>query len=153
MRKRILAELDGDELDQQRVLACAVRLLDVGMFRIGSEQYADEEGGVGLATVTKSNVTLANGEVIFDYLGKSGVRRVQAVQDPLTRDVVAALKRRRVGGEQLLAYRQGRRWQNVRSDQINEYLKRAHGRGGHRQGLPDLERHRSGRRLAGRRRP
>jgi DNA topoisomerase IB len=123
LRKRILTELDGDELDEQRVLACAVRLLDVGMFRIGSEQYADDEGGVGLATVTKSNVTVADGEVIFDYLGKSGVHRVQAVQDPPTRAVVAALKRRRAGGEQLLAYRQGRRWQNVRSDQINEFLK------------------------------
>ncbi len=51
LRKRMLADLDGEELDERRVLACAVRLLDVGLFRIGSEQYADEEGGVGLATV------------------------------------------------------------------------------------------------------
>jgi DNA topoisomerase IB len=123
LRRRILAELDGEELDQQRVLACAIRLLDVGMFRIGSEQYADEDGGVGLATVQKSNVTVADGEVVFDYRGKSGVHRVQAVQDPHTRAVVAALKRRRAGGGQLLAYRDGRRWRNVRSEQINEYLK------------------------------
>jgi DNA topoisomerase IB len=123
LRRRILAELDGEELDQQRVLACAIRLLDVGMFRIGSEQYADEDGGVGLATVQKSNVTVADGEIVFDYLGKSGVHRVQAVHDPPVCDAVAALKRRRSGGQQLLAYREGRRWHNVRSEQINEYLK------------------------------
>jgi DNA topoisomerase-1 len=123
LRRQILAELGGHELDEQRVLACAIRLLDVGMFRIGSEEYADEDGGVGLATVQKSNVTIAEGEVVFDYLGKSGVHRVQAVQDPLTGEVVAALKRRRSGGAQLLAYRKGRRWHNVRSEQINEYLK------------------------------
>jgi DNA topoisomerase IB len=123
LRKRMLADLEGDELDQQRVLACAVRLLDVGLFRIGSEQYADDEGGVGLATVSKDSVRLENGAVVFDYLAKGGVRRVQAVKDPLSQEVVRGLKRRRSGGEQLLAYRAGRRWVDVRSDQITEYLK------------------------------
>ena len=123
LRRRILAELKGDELDERRVLAGAIRLLDVGMFRIGSEEYADEDGGVGLATVAKRNVKLTDGEVVFDYLGKSGVHRVQAVQDPAVCALVAALKRRRSGGEQLLAYREGRRWREVRSEQINEFLK------------------------------
>ncbi len=124
LRRRVLADLrGGDQLDERRVLACALRLLDIGLFRIGSEQYADEEGGIGLATVTKANVTLAEGEIVFDYLAKSGVRRVQAVQDPPTIEVVSALKRRRSGGDQLLAYRQGGRWRPLRSDQISEHLK------------------------------
>ena len=38
-------------------------------------------------------------------------------------DVVRALKRRRSGGDQLLAYRERRRWHGVRSEQISEYLK------------------------------
>jgi DNA topoisomerase-1 len=50
-------------------------------------------------------------------------RRVQAVRDPPTVAVVRALKRRRSGGGQLLAYREGRRWRLVRSDQISEHLK------------------------------
>jgi DNA topoisomerase-1 len=123
LRRRILKELAGEALDEQRVLACAIRLLDVGMFRIGSEQYADDEGGVGLATVSKAHVKISADEVVFDYLAKSGVRRVQAVQDPFSREVVAALKRRRGGGAQLLAYREGRRWHGVRSEQINDFLK------------------------------
>ena len=36
---------------------------------------------------------------------------------------MTALKRRRAGGDQLLAYKDGRRWQPVRSDQISDYLK------------------------------
>jgi DNA topoisomerase-1 len=124
LRKRVLADLAaGDALDEARVLACAVRLLDVGLFRIGSEQYADDDGGVGLATVTKAHVTVYDDQVVFDYLAKSGVRRVQAVRDPPTVATVGALRRRRSGGEQLLAYREGRRWHGVRSDQISEYLK------------------------------
>jgi DNA topoisomerase IB len=123
LRKRMLADLEGGELDERRVLACAVRLLDVGLFRIGSEQYADEEGGVGLATVTKDSVRIEDEAVVFDYLAKGGIRRVQAVRDPLSQAVVRELKRRRAGGEQLLAYRAGRRWYGVRSDQISDYLK------------------------------
>jgi DNA topoisomerase I len=123
LRRANLADLDGDQLDATRVLACAVRLLDVGLFRLGSEQYADDDGGLGLATVTKHHVTIEDDEVVFDYPAKGGVRRVQAVQDPPAREIVTALKRRRSGGDQLLAYKDGRRWQPVRSDQISDYLK------------------------------
>jgi DNA topoisomerase-1 len=124
MRRRVMADLQaGDELDYNRVLACALRLLDVGLFRIGSEEYAGEDGGIGLATVTKDNVTIRDDEVVFDYLAKGGLRRVQAVQDPVAGEVVRALKRRRAGGRQLLAYREGGRWHGVRSDQISDYVK------------------------------
>jgi DNA topoisomerase IB len=124
LRRRVLAELrSGEELDAEQVLACALRLLDVGLFRIGSEEYADDEGGLGLATVQKGNVTVRDDELIFDYSGKGGVRRRQSVQDPPSVEVVSALKRRRSGGDQLLAYRDGRRWHSVRSEQISDYLK------------------------------
>jgi DNA topoisomerase I len=123
LRRRLLADLAGDELDATRVLACAVRLLDVGLFRLGSEEYADDDGGIGLATVEKGHVSIENGAIVFDYPGKSGVRQIQAVQDDLSSQVVRALKRRRGGGEQLLAYRERRRWRDVRSEQISDYLK------------------------------
>lgn len=55
---------------------------------------------------------------------QSGQRRIQAIADDEVRDVVSALKRRRGGGEELLAYRAGgRRWVDVRSDDINAYVK------------------------------
>jgi DNA topoisomerase-1 len=124
LRRRVLRSLrSGEDVDANRVLACAVRLLDVGLFRVGSEEYADGEGGVGLATVLKDSVAISDGELVFDYLAKGGVRRVQAVQDPAVIEVVQALKRRRAGGDQLLAFKEGRRWHDVRSEQINEYLK------------------------------
>ncbi|HXD67292.1 MAG TPA: DNA topoisomerase IB [Solirubrobacteraceae bacterium] len=124
LRRRVLRILRaGEGVDERRVLACAIRLLDVGLFRVGSEEYADDEGGVGLATVLKQSVSFADGELVFDYRAKGGVRRVQAVQDPAVTVVVQALKRRRAGGDQLLAFKEGRRWHDVRSEQINEYLK------------------------------
>src|SRR5205085_761522 len=123
LRRRVAADLKRDEMSLEQVLACAVRLLDVGMFRIGSEQYADDDGGVGLATIRKEHVTLQASAVVFNYPAKGGVRRAQVIEDPVSFQVVRSLKRRRSGGPQLLAYRNGRRWTGLRSEEINDYLK------------------------------
>jgi DNA topoisomerase IB len=124
LRRSLAVDLRGEELTPQRVLGCAVRLLDIGMFRIGSEEYADDDGGVGLATIRKEHVSLHGPAVAFDYPAKGGIQRTQVIEDPISRAVVGALRQRRAGGPQLLAYRSGRRWRAVRSEEINQYLKR-----------------------------
>jgi DNA topoisomerase I len=124
LRRRLARKLrDADDLERETVLAAAVRLLDIGMFRVGSEQYADEDHGIGLATVRKEHVRVRGETVEFDYPGKGGLRRKQLIEDPVTQKLIAKLKRRRGGPEELLAWQEGRRWRDVRSDDINEYLK------------------------------
>ncbi len=130
LREHVDGQLNGtEELTRDRVLACAVRLLDRGFFRVGSEQYAAENESYGLATMRKEHVTLdpEHCGMVFDYTAKSGKRRIQGVVDPAAFDVVAALKRRRGGGPELLAFKNGRSWSDVRSADINEYLKEATG--------------------------
>jgi DNA topoisomerase-1 len=115
------------DMSREQVLACATRLLDRGFFRIGSEEYAVTNETYGLATMRKEHVTL-DGEVIrFDYIAKERKRRVQAIIDPEVAAIVGTLKRRRSGGEELLAYRRDGRWCDVRSPDINAYLKAATG--------------------------
>ena len=129
LRERVAADLaGGDEVTRDRVLACAVRLLDRGFFRIGSEEYTAQNESYGLATMLKAHVTLGDGgEMVFDYPAKSGQRRVQGVVDPAAHAVVGRLKRRRGGSDQLLAYRDRRRWRDLRADDVNDYLKDAAG--------------------------
>ena len=103
----------------QRPCGCSTS----GMFRVGSEQYAEEDSGVGLATVLKEHVHVHGDVVEFDYPGKGGTRRLQVIDDPVTIDLITTLKRRRGGSDELLAYRERRRWRDLRSDDINEYLK------------------------------
>ncbi|MDQ6746412.1 MAG: DNA topoisomerase IB [Actinomycetota bacterium] len=124
LRRALASDLQGANPTREAVLACAVRLLDVGLFRVGSEEYADEEHGIGLATVRRDHVRLRGEAIVFDYPGKGGVRRVHQIEDPLSGDLVRALRRRRGGPPELLAYRQGRQWSGLRSGDINEYLKR-----------------------------
>jgi DNA topoisomerase-1 len=122
--RRITAKhLAQKQVTRDRVLACAVRLLDRGFFRIGTEGYAEQNQTYGLATMQKRHVTLGeDGVITFDYAAKGGKRRVQSIVDPKVHELVETLKRRRVGQE-LLAYRNGRSWVDVRSDDINEYIK------------------------------
>lgn len=112
-----------DRLTRPRVLACAVRLLDHGFFRIGTEEYAEENDTYGIATMRKEHVRLAGQIVEFDYPAKGGKRRLQSLVDPEVRAVISRLKRRRTGGEELLAYKESGRWRDVSSADINEFVK------------------------------
>ena len=123
MRKKASEHLALEGFPRERVLACAVRLLDIGFFRVGSEDYAEQNGTYGLATIEKRHVRLDRHLIVFDYLAKGGKRRIQSVLDPEVADVVRGLKRRRGGGPELLAYLNGRAWKDVRSEDINDYIK------------------------------
>lgn len=123
LRERLARDLAQRGLVRERVLACAVRLLDLGFFRIGSERYAAENETYGLATLKKRQVRFEHGAAVFDYRAKGSKRHVQVVADPVVLPAVRALKRRRSGGDELFAYRNGRGWRDVRSDDVNERLK------------------------------
>jgi DNA topoisomerase I len=127
LRERLAADLEGDELDSDHVLACAVRLLDRGFFRIGSEDYAVTNESYGLATMRRRHATVNGDTLLFDYPAKSGKRRIQAVVDPEIADTIRRLKQRRGGGDELLAYKRSGRWVDLRSPDINAYLKEATG--------------------------
>ncbi len=127
LRRRLARDLRGEELSRERVLACAVRLLDLGFFRVGSEGYAEQNESFGLATIQRGHVRLEPDALRFDYAAKSGQRRVQLISDADVRAVIEPLKRRRTRGPDLLAYKDGRRWSDVRSEDINRYVKEASG--------------------------
>ncbi|MBA3746270.1 MAG: DNA topoisomerase IB [Solirubrobacterales bacterium] len=127
LREVVDRDLARDDLSREHVLACATRLLARGFFRIGSEDYAVANSSYGLATMRKQHVRVDGDWIGFDYPAKSGKRRVHGVVDPAVAAVVAKLKARRTGGDELLAYRVGRGWRDVKSSDINEYLKHASG--------------------------
>jgi DNA topoisomerase-1 len=122
LRRAVTADLRRQGMPRERALACAVRLLDLGFFRVGSEVYAEENESFGLATVRREHVTIGKSEVVFDFPAKSGQRRVQSIRDAAARRAIEAMYRRRSGPEDLLAFRQGSEWRDVRSDEINEYI-------------------------------
>jgi DNA topoisomerase IB len=127
LRDVVDRDLARGDLSREHVLACSVRLLERGFFRIGSEDYAVTNSSYGLATMRKEHVRLHGERIRFDYPAKSGKRRVHGVVDAEVASVVATLKARRSGGTELLAYKASGAWRDVRSPDINEYLKQASG--------------------------
>jgi DNA topoisomerase-1 len=127
LRAQVADGLAREDFSRDHVLALAVRLLDRGFFRIGSEDYAVTNETYGLATMKKRHVRVRDGILYFDYPAKHGKRRVQAVVDPDLGGDICTLKKRRAGGDELLAYKVGRRWTDVKSTDINAWLKEATG--------------------------
>ena len=122
-RRTVTRRLRTDGMSRDRVLAVCFRMLDHGLFRIGGEEYADDEGGYGLVTLEKRHARLEADRAIFGYDGKGGKEQNVALSDPDLLPAVAILRQRRGGSDRLLAYKSGRRWRDLTSGEVNEYLK------------------------------
>jgi DNA topoisomerase I len=132
VRAAVVERLTQAGLGRDRVLAAGIRMLDLGVFRAGGDEYApgddDEDGTFGLATLRREHVRLRRGAVLFAYPAKGGVPRALALRDPLLHKVVNALLRRQGGGDDLLAYRNPRHdWHDVRAEDLNAAVKEVAG--------------------------
>ena len=127
IRRAIRRHLDDRGLTRDRVLATAISLIDLGFFRSGGEEYLADNGTFGLATIRRQHVTCRQNEIIFEYTAKGAKQRQQTVADDQVCAVVRGLKRRRWGGDELLAYRTGRGWHDVTATDLNDYLREVSG--------------------------
>jgi DNA topoisomerase IB len=129
VRDAVRAGLRSRGLTRDRVLACAIRLLDLGAFRVGSEQYEEENGTYGLATLKRSHVSVRGERTFYSYTAKGGIEREVEVTDRPTATVVRQLLERPAdAGEDLLAYEtEDGAWHDVTSGEINAYLKEISG--------------------------
>ncbi len=125
LRDTVERDLALEGASRDRVLAGAVRLLDLGFFRIGGEQYAQENETFGIATLRREHVSLHRGTMIFDYPAKGSIQRVVEVTDPATYELIRMLRRRRASSQTLLAYKQAGRWSDAKPDEVNGYIREA----------------------------
>ncbi len=128
LREQVASDLGKRGYGRDRVLAAAVRLLDVGVFRIGGEAYAADddpsgEATYGLATLLREHVKVRGEVMDFHYLAKGAIERSQRIVDTDTAKVLRSLLKRDGDDPELLAYRLGSSWHDVRSEEINAYLK------------------------------
>lgn len=123
-RGRVVEHLALPRLTREKALAVAFRLLDRGAFRIGGEAYAARHETYGLATLRKDHLRITReGQLEFRFVAKSGQEHSLHLSDEDVLSPLGTLRRRRGGGPDLLAYRNGAGWSDITSAQINEYLK------------------------------
>jgi DNA topoisomerase I len=126
-RERVLTDLGTDGMTLERACAVAVRLLDLGYFRIGNDVYADKHGSFGLTTLERQHVRKQDNGLVFCFVGKSGVEHRVEIDDPATVAALETMRRRRGGEDRLLAYKNGRSWRSLDSARVNDYVRESTG--------------------------
>src|SRR4030081_95108 len=81
LRATMAEHLDKDELDRERVSAIALRLINLGWFRVGSERYAKESGTYGITTLLRRHVEVRGGRVRIAFRGKHSIHVQTALVD------------------------------------------------------------------------
>jgi DNA topoisomerase I len=119
-RKRVAEDLAGRGFTRRRVLAVALRMLDNGVFRTGGDEYVEQNGSYGVATLLCAHVRVHGGKVSFDYRAKGGTQRTLTLADPLLAKAVAGLVRRAGSDDRLLTCRDGSRRSEIHADDVNE---------------------------------
>ncbi|HET7352169.1 MAG TPA: DNA topoisomerase IB [Marmoricola sp.] len=121
-RRQVSRHLRLEGMPRERAGGLAVRLLDLGYFRIGSDAYTQTNGSVGLTTLDRTHVRKHRGTLVFEYVGKGGIEQSVVIDDPEAIEALDVLRRRRGGSERLLAYQVSRRWRDLPGPAVNEYL-------------------------------
>ena len=122
LRAAMADYLDGDDLDRDRVAAIALRLINLGWFRVGSERYARESRTYGITTLTRRHVEVRGGRIRIAFKGKHSI---QVRTELVDAELAAALKELLAlpGGSRVFRFRDGEQLQNLTSGRLNEYVK------------------------------
>jgi DNA topoisomerase IB len=106
----------------ERAAATAVRLLDLGYFRIGADTYAEDNGSFGLTTLERHHVRRRGDVMIFEFTGKSGIEHTIEIDDAAAIEALHRMRSRRTTSQRLLAYQNSRRWSDLDASSVNAYL-------------------------------
>ena len=126
IRARTDADLARPGLSREKVLAAVVQLLEKTLIRVGNEEYARQNGSIGLTTMKDGHARIDGTRVRFAFRGKSGVSHAVDLQDRRLARIVKAC--RDLPGYELFQYLddEGRR-QTIDSSDVNAYLREVSG--------------------------
>jgi DNA topoisomerase I len=121
LRQTMAEHLDQDALDRERVSAIALRLINLGWFRVGSERYARESGTYGITTLTRRHVEVRGSRITLSFRGKHKIQVRTTLVDP---ELAAALKELlQVKGARVFKYEWEGGLYNLTSKRLNDYVK------------------------------
>jgi len=123
LRAQLAADLDKDGLDRDRVAAVALRLINLGWFRVGNERYAKESRTYGITTLTRRHVEVRGTRIRLCFRGKHNVQvRTELVDEELAaaiKDLLAVQK----GGRVFCFRKEDGALANLTSRHLNDYVK------------------------------
>lgn len=121
-RRRVTRDLHREGMPLERAAAVAVRLLDLGYFRIGNDVYTDAHGSFGLTTLERQHVRTVGKGLEFSFEGKGGIDQHVTIRDEDVADALAVMRRRRTDSSRALAHRTDSGWVDLEGSDVNAYL-------------------------------
>ncbi|MEO0377562.1 MAG: DNA topoisomerase IB [Cyanobacteria bacterium P01_A01_bin.17] len=126
LRQRTTQHLKLKGLPREKVLATVVQLLGKTLIRVGNDQYARRNRSFGLTTLRDRHVEIEEGQVTFEFRGKSGVEHAITLEDPRLAKIVQQCQE--IPGYELFQYfDENKQRQTVDSGDVNVYLRQITG--------------------------
>lgn len=121
VRKRVEEDLAGRTLTRERIVASVVRLLDLGVIRIGNEQYSKANKSYGATTLRQRHAEVTGKTLKLRFKAKSGVQRELSLND---RHLARLVRRMQdLPGQHLFQYVDSEQeYHPVTSGDVNDYL-------------------------------
>ena len=126
IRRQVAAHMKLSGLPRQKVLAAVVKLLEVSLIRVGNDEYARDNRSYGLTTMRDHHVDVSGHKMRFQFRGKSGKNHAIDIHNQRLAKIVKTCQD--LPGQEIFQYidDDGKR-QDVKSEDVNEYLKEVTG--------------------------
>ncbi len=126
LRERVDHDLSRRGPCRDKVLATAVRLLEITLIRVGNAEYARQNRSFGLTTLHKRHLEVDGAALTFEFRGKSGQDHRVSVRDQRLARTMRTLEG--LPGQHLFKYRDAAgELHPVTSDDVNTYIRDAMG--------------------------
>jgi DNA topoisomerase-1 len=120
LRQKLLEDFGKQDHSLKWLAAGILLLISESFIRVGSDKYEKENKTFGITTFRKSDVAVDGDDVFFRYVGKRSIAHFSAIESPELADFVRQLLG--TPGPRLFRYKQGRKWMNITSRDVNDYL-------------------------------
>jgi DNA topoisomerase I len=122
LRATMADHLDDEDLGYERVAAIALRLINLGWFRAGSERHAKESRTYGITTLTRRHVEVRGHRIRLSFRSKHAIQ----VRTELVDEELAAAMRELLalpGAARVFRYRSETALVSLTNKRLNDYVK------------------------------
>jgi DNA topoisomerase I len=121
LRASMAEHMEHDPLDRERVSAIALRLINLGWLRVGSDRYARQSRTYGVTTLMKRHVDVRGKRVRLHFPAKGGEKVRTTIVDEELADAVKGLLEVK-GGGRLFRYEWEGDLYNLTGKRLNDYV-------------------------------
>ena len=126
IRKQVEKDLDIPEMNQRKVLALVIRLMEETHIRIGNDYYAKKNKTYGLSTFRSRHVKTSKNKITFEFIGKSGKEHSISLRDKKLIKLVNQCEEI-PGWELFKFYDHSGEKQSIDSGMVNDYIRELSG--------------------------